>query len=106
QICQCPPFQKIALIHFTSRFQDRVTPHVRRQADILRHMIEHHFPAVILLGPRQAMIEKKMNQFSWSILLKTQDAAQLHNLIKSFEISYVSENSISYKVDVDPYTLI
>lgn len=106
QICQCPPFQKIALIHFTSRFQDRVVSHVRKQGDLLRHLIEHHFPQVIILGPRQAMIEKKMNQFSWSILLKSQAAGELHKLIKTFEINYVTEKSVSYKIDVDPYTLI
>lgn len=106
KICQCPPFQKVALIHFTSRFQDRVTKHVSKQADIIRHMIIHHFSAVMILGPRQAMIEKKMNQFSWSILLKTNDANQLHNLLRSFELNYQQENSVSYKIDVDPYTLI
>ncbi|HLT22806.1 MAG TPA: primosomal protein N', partial [Bacteriovoracaceae bacterium] len=105
EICQCPPFQKIALIHFTSRFADRVISHAQRQGEIMRHMIEHHFPAVIILGPRQAMIEKKVNQFSWSILLKTQEPAQLHNLIKSFEMNYQNENSVSYKVDIDPYSL-
>lgn len=106
KICQCPPFQKIALIHFNSRFQDRVTSHVRKQGEILRHLIEHHFPAVIILGPRQAMVEKKMNQFSWNILLKSTNPMQLHNLLKTFELNYQIENSISYKVDVDPYTLI
>lgn len=106
EICQCPPFQKMALIHFTSRFQERVVPHVKVQGDILRHLIEKHFPQVIILGPRQAMIEKKMNQFSWSILLKSIQPQQLHNLIKTFELNYISARSVSYKVDIDPYTLI
>lgn len=106
QICQCPPFQKMALIHFTSRFQDRVNSHVRKQGELIRHMIANHFQSVIILGPRQAMIEKKMNQFTWSILLKSSDTSALHNLLRSFEMNYHSENSISYKIDVDPYTLI
>ena len=105
-ICQSPPYFKIALIHFTSRFQDKVIAHSREMANKFRYLIENHFPEVIILGPRQAMIEKKMNQFSWSILLKTQRPDQLHNLLKSFELNYKSESSVSIKIDVDPYTLI
>ena len=51
-------------------------------------------------------IEKKSNQFTWSILLKSKDLPQLHNLLKSFEINYKSMSSVSYKIDIDPYTMV
>lgn len=107
ELCDCPPFKRLAMIHFSSRFQDRLIPHVTEQVgSMLRNLISQHFPEVTILGPRPAHIEKKSNQFTWSILLKSQDLGQLHNLMKSFEMNYKSQSSISYKIDIDPYSMI
>ncbi len=106
-VCDCPPFKRLALVHFSSRFQDRLIPHVTETVGpMLKSLIRQHFPDVSILGPRPAHIEKKSNQFTWSLLLKSKDLTQLHNLLKSFEINYKSVSSISYKIDVDPYTMI
>lgn len=51
------------------------------------------------------MIEKKSNQFTWTLMLKSNQLDQLHNLLKSFEMNYEKISSISYKIDVDPYNL-
>jgi primosomal protein N' (replication factor Y) (superfamily II helicase) len=107
QLCDCPPFKRLAMLHFTSRFQDKVIQHTTEHAGVLmRHLIQQNFPEVTILGPRPAHIEKKSNQFTWSILLKSQDLAQLHNLLKSFEMNYKSLSGVSYKIDIDPYTMI
>lgn len=106
-LCDCPPFKRLAVIHFSSRFQDKLIPHVTEHVGVLvRNLIRQHFSGVTILGPRPAHIEKKANQFTWSILLKSQDLSQLHNLLKSFEMNYKSQSSISYKIDIDPYTLV
>jgi primosomal protein N' (replication factor Y) (superfamily II helicase) len=60
----------------------------------------------VILGPRPAHIEKKSNQFTWSILLKSTDLTQLHNLLKTFEINNRFISGISYKIDIDPYTMV
>ncbi len=107
KLCDCPPFKRLAMIHFSSRFQDRLIGHVNDHvAPILRDLVGKHFNEVTILGPRPAHIEKKSNQFTWSILLKSGDLAQLHNLLKSFELNYKSMSSVSYKIDIDPYSLI
>ena len=107
ELCDCPPYKRIAMIHFSSRFQDRLIGHVNDNiGPMIRKLIGDHFQEVTILGPRPAHIEKKSNQFTWSILLKSQDLGQLHNLLKSFEMNYKSLASVSYKIDVDPYTLI
>lgn len=107
RLCECPPFKRLAMIHFSSRFQDRLIGHVTEHvATMLRSLITHHFQNVTLLGPRPAHIEKKANQFTWSVLLKSEDLSQLHNLLKSFELNYKSLASVSYKIDIDPYSLI
>ena len=106
-LCGCPPFKRLAMLHFSSRFQDRLIPHVTEHAGVLlRNLIKKHFQEVTILGPRPAHIEKKANQFTWSILLKSKDVSQLHNLMKSFELNYQYKTGISYKIDIDPYSLI
>lgn len=107
ELCDCPPYKRLAMIHFSSRFQDRLVDHVTENiGPMIRKLIQDHFGEVTILGPRPAHIEKKSNQFTWSILLKSQDLSQLHNLLKSFELNYKTMASVSYKIDVDPYTLI
>ena len=107
ELCECPPYKRLAMIHFSSRFQDKLIPHVTEHVGVmLRGLISQHFPEVSILGPRPAHIEKKSNQFTWSILLKSKDLSQMHNLLKSFEMNYKSISGISYKIDIDPYTLI
>ena len=95
------------MIHFSSRFQEKLIPHVSEfVGPMLRSLIGTHFPDVTILGPRPANIEKKSNQFTWSILLKSKDLPQLHNLLKSFEMNYKTMSSVSYKIDIDPYTMV
>ena len=107
ELCDCPPYKRLAMVHFTSRFQEKLIPHVTESVGpMMRSLIAGHFPEVILLGPRPASIEKKSNQFTWSILLKSQDLSQLHNMLKTFEINYKSLSSVSYKIDIDPYTMV
>lgn len=106
-VCNCPPFERLALIHFSSRFQDRLISYVSEQiGPMIKTMAKTHFKGVSILGPRPAHIEKKSNQFTWSILLKSKDISQLHNLLKSFELNYKTMSSISYKIDIDPYTMM
>lgn len=107
EMCECPPFKRLAMIHFSSRFQEKLIPHVSESVGpMIRSLIAGHFPEVTILGPRPANIEKKSNQFTWSILLKSKDLPQLHNLLKSFEMNYKSMSSVSYKIDIDPYTML
>jgi len=107
ELCDCPPFKRLAMIHFSSRFQDKLIPHVTEHVGtLIRGLVAQHFPEVTILGPRPAHIEKKSNQFTWSILVKSSDLSQLHNLLKSFEMNYKSLSSVTYKIDIDPYTLI
>jgi primosomal protein N' (replication factor Y) len=107
ELCDCPPFKRLAMIHFSSRFQDKLIPHVSDQVGpMIRSLIASNFQEVTVLGPRPANIEKKSNQFTWSILLKSKDLVQLHNLLKSFEINYKTLSSVSYKIDIDPYTMM
>lgn len=106
ELCQCPPFTKIAIIYFSSRFRDNLIPTVNNVAQKLTKLIVGHFPEVSLAGPTPMGIEKKANQFTWAIMLKSNNLNHLHTLVQTFETNYKTVSNVSYKVDIDPIHLL
>lgn len=106
ELCQCPPFSKIAVLYFSSRFRERLIEHSTVVATSLSKVIKEHLKQVRLLGPTPMGIEKKANQYTWAIMLKSDDVMALHKLLDTFEQNYQSVSNISYKIDVDPIHII
>jgi primosomal protein N' (replication factor Y) len=102
KMCQCPPFSKLAAIYITSRFSDRVYESAKKAADMMGEISRKHFPLVMVLGPSPANIEKRANQFTWTILLRASEVNHLHNLLAAFEENFVIPAGITLKTDVDP----
>lgn len=106
QMCECPPYFRLAALYFTSRFQQKLIVHMTQAVDpLFRGLIQKHFPEVRLLGPRPSTVEKKANQFTWTVLLKSNDLNQLHNCLNSFQLNWNAISGISLKIDVDPQHL-
>lgn len=104
-ISKFPPFSKMAVIYFNSRFKERLVDNIVSVSESLKKVIEEHDLSVQVLGPSPAMIEKRSNQFCWYIALRSHDMNDLHNLLKFFKTSYNRVSSITFKIDVDPYTI-
>ena len=105
-LCQCPPFTKIAMIYFSSRFRDRLIPLITGVGAQLQKVIINHYPSVRLLGPTPMGIEKKANQYTWAIMLKSDQVNELHSVISTFESNYKTVSNVSYKVDIDPVHIL
>lgn len=106
RLCECPPFYRLAALYFSGRFQQKLIAHMTQAVDpLLRGLIQKHFPEVRLLGPRPSTVEKKANQFTWTVLLKSNDLNQLHNCLNSFQLNWNAISGISLKIDVDPQHL-
>lgn len=103
QLCSSPPIKKIILIFFNGKNQGEVIQESSVQTQRLIDMAKVHFNKVEILGPRPSMVEKKVNKFTWSLMIRSDDINQLHNLVNTFEKTYNPPNSISLKIDVDPY---
>lgn len=106
QYCLCPPFTKIAMLYFNGRFREKVVETSNLVARSLQKAIAGNFPAVGLYGPAPLGIEKKAGQYTWAIMLKSDDPNQLHNALNTFEQNYHPMNSVSYKIDVDPTQIL
>jgi primosomal protein N' (replication factor Y) len=103
ELCSSPPLKKLILVYFNSKSQAAVINESSCQANSLRALAHKHFPQVEILGPRPSMIEKKVNKFTWSLMIRSSDVNQLHNLIRTFQKNYKVPHSVSLKIDVDPY---
>lgn len=106
ELCQCPPFTKIAMVYFSSRFRERLIQTISGVANNLNKIILSNFESVRLLGPTPLGIEKKANQFSWAIMLKSDKINELHAVITTFENNYKPVSNVSYKVDIDPIHIL
>ncbi len=103
KMCQCSPYKRIVLISYNSKHQDVLIDECLKAADWMRQLSKQHFKSVEILGPRPSHIEKRVNKFNWSIMLRSDDINQLHNFLKTYEDSIKLPYHISQKIDVDPY---
>ena len=103
EMCSSPPMKKLILFYFNGKTQAEVIKESSMQSQALKDLSHLHFKDVDVLGPRPSMVEKKVNKFTWSLMLRSSDINQLHNLVNTFQKNYHPPHTISLKVDVDPY---
>lgn len=103
EMCSAPPAKKIILLYMNGKGQADVIKESSKAAEALKEMAHLHFEKVDVLGPRPSMIEKKVNKFTWSLMLRSDEINQLHNLLNTFLKNYRPPHTISLKIDVDPY---
>jgi primosomal protein N' (replication factor Y) (superfamily II helicase) len=101
--CFSPPFSRLIMIYLTGARQAEVANLAVTAAKQLKHLIKEHFTQVELLGPRPAIIEKRVNKYTWTIMLKSADRNQLHNCLNTFKTMANNYQKISLKFDIDPY---
>lgn len=100
---EVPPYKKLAMIYFTSKNRKKLIDFISTESRQIHHLINNVFKKVQMLGPVPSYIEKKANQFTWMMMLKSDNVNELHNVINTFEKSLVKDHLISIKIDVDPY---
>lgn len=103
EMCSSPPIKKLILLYLNGKDQLSVINESSSIASKLKDLAQAHFNKVGVLGPRPSMVEKKVNKFTWSLMLRSDDINQLHNLLNTFKKNYTPARGISLKIDVDPY---
>ncbi|MCK5072097.1 MAG: primosomal protein N' [Bacteriovoracaceae bacterium] len=105
KLCNCPPFCKLIMIYFSSKSQNNALEAGNSSVFLCRELCRLHFSNVEVLGPRPALVEKKVNKFTWVMMFRSDDINQLHNLLASFKRNVNLPRYTSIKIDVDPYNL-
>lgn len=103
KICDCPPVTKVAILYFSSRFKQKLVEDINKSRNFLETVKLQHFKSIDILGPRPLSIEKRVNKFTWCIMLKSTSVNELHNIISTLEKNMNIHNSISLKIDIDPF---
>ncbi len=101
-ICSSPPFSKIILIYYTSKSQLEVIKSSTEEMNYLKKICNKSFSSVEILGPRPSFIEKKINKYTWSLMLRGANINDLHNALNTYLKNTKLKKSVSIKVDIDP----
>lgn len=104
-MCECPPFYKLAAIYFTSNHQDKLISYVSSLSPMMNG-VQKQIKDTVVLGPKPAPIEKRVNKFTWLYLIKAKDSKSLNRFIESAKNHFGKANGISIKIDVDPANFI
>lgn len=99
-----PPFKKLCMFTFScSKYELLIKEmdKVSKKFKELSQMINE----VEILGPRPSAIEKRVNKFSWVLLVKANDANGIHNFIDNVEKNIVIDKKIQIKINIDPYSI-
>ncbi len=106
EICSSPPFNRMAAIYLSSKSQSEIVAATDVIGEYARGLTSEHFNEVQVLGPRPALVEKRVNRFNWTLLLKSPNINQIHNACLSIERFLAQKMpKIEYKVDIDPYVV-
>lgn len=106
QFCSCPPYTKIAMIYFSSSFKTKLIEIISDVNRKLQSVSTSSLRDVSIFGPTPLSVEKKANQFTWALMIKSSNIKELHQLISTFEHNYKSISGISVKIDVDPWNTV
>ncbi|MFN8370114.1 MAG: primosomal protein N' [Bacteriovoracaceae bacterium] len=100
-----PPFSKLIVLYFTAKNIDDLKFEVIEIKKVLDDLITKNYKEIEALGPTSANVEKKVNQYTWKILLKATSLNDLHNIVANFQRIYPIKHFISLKIDVDPMNI-
>ncbi|MBF0361857.1 MAG: primosomal protein N' [Oligoflexia bacterium] len=106
--CFFPPFSRSALIYLLSTDQKQVAKHIQALSLFTTNIKNKYFASIEILGPKPAIIEKRVGFYTWCILLRTHNSKvnDLHNLITTIEENFELPSQIKMKIDIDPLTFM
>jgi primosomal protein N' (replication factor Y) len=105
KLCECPPFKRLAMLYLTAKSRELAGSEAQKMAQMCEDLIAQHFLGVDLLGPRPSLVEKRVNKFTWTLMLRAEKVNELHNLIKTLRRHMKLPSGVSFKLDIDPYHL-
>ena len=100
--CHSSPFYRMVGIYCSSRDNKLVQKGAKEVAGLLRKLKLKHFKTIEVLGPRPAMIEKKVNQYTWSILLRSKSVQEVHSTLKTLRNNFTPPKKMNLNMDIDP----
>ena len=105
QTYKTPPFKKICLVYVICDDRTTLIDECDKIKVLLNDLKKRFFKQIRIFGPRPASIEKKINKYTWCLMIDSSDLNELHNTLKVLENNYKPHFKVSYKFDIDPYLI-
>lgn len=105
QRATCPPLAKMAVIYLTYKDKNILIKKSLELGQWLEGLRSHHYKDVDILGPRPAIMEKRVNKFTWTILLRSTDLMQLHAVLNICHKNLDQFKPVQLKLDIDPQVI-
>lgn len=103
---ECPPISKLAALYMTHKDKGALVRLAVELGHWLQGLQEHHFPEVAVLGPRPALMEKRVNKFTWCLMLRSNNINSLHTMINAVKTHLANQRGLALKIDVDPQVIL
>lgn len=101
KIMKYPPYYYLVLVKISSKEENTCLIEATRCFKVL----EKYLDKTILLGPTKAMIFKKMNIYSYQIILKYQYQDNLYEILDKLLRYYTTKKIVEVSVDFNPLHL-
>ena len=101
KIMKYPPYYYLVLVKISSKEENTCLIEATRCFKVL----EKYLDKTILLGPTKAMIFKKMNIYSYQIILKYQYQDNLYEILDKLLRYYATKKIVEVSVDFNPLHL-
>ena len=100
--CHCPPFARQAELYLTSKDGATAFKSAQQISNTLKGLGKTHFQSINVSCPRPALVEKKVNKYTWCLLVRSYRVNDLHNSLKTLRFNLKLPHTVSLKIDVDP----
>tara|TARA_R110000868_G_scaffold100128_5_gene275409 strand:- start:5710 stop:7692 length:1983 start_codon:yes stop_codon:yes gene_type:complete len=102
----CPPISKMAAIYLTHKDKNELIKQSMHFSDWAQGLKEHHFQSVDVLGPRPALMEKRVNKFTWCLMLRSHQVNDMHSFISAAQVYLSRVRGLHVKTDIDPQVIL
>jgi primosomal protein N' (replication factor Y) len=106
-----PPFARMIQLRISGRDKKRTAAHARHLGDQCRKLLQAgpDYAGLAILGPIEAPLVRIADQYRWQLLVKGDQARQLHRFVRDLLFGSLTPARIpevSVAVDVDPLFLM
>ena len=100
--CHFPPYSRQVELYFTAKNSESAFKFAQNTANMLNQLGKSHFSSIDVSEPRPALVEKKVNKYTWCLLVRSCEINDLHNSLKTLRYNLKLPHNVSLKIDVDP----
>lgn len=96
-----PPFSRIINLRLSATKKETLLDQAGQLKDTAQKLCAEYGNKIEIIGPAESPLAKIKNRWRWQMLLKSENAAALHQLVRRL-MQTRGKNSVRVTVDVDP----